>query len=202
MPANRLSLLQDTNRGHADATMKSKPIRPPTIFSRTRGRIPRARVPCELDRVRREPAEVVLALLDRLRRHEFASDLSLVRIPIRQRPALMRAAFLSGALVVPVEESEQEFDEAVAVAREVVESFLEIAIWPFSQSPRTLERFLVAVPPDVQARATPFDPGRLDLRASLEGLSPPPREGFLIGLLAPEPAALPPELLQIDTLQI
>lgn len=165
-------------------------------------RIPRASVPCELDRVRREPAEVVLALLDRLRRHEFASDLSLVRLPIRQRRTLMRAAFLSGALVLPVEESDQEFREAVDVARDLVESFLEISIWPFARLPRTLERFLAAVPGEVQARATPFDPGQLDLASRLEQLLRPPREGFLVGLLAPEPADLPPELLQVDTLQI
>jgi len=166
------------------------------------GCVPRARVPCELGQVRREPAEVVLALLDRLRRHEVASDLSLVRIPVRQRRALMRAAFLSGALVLPVEESEQEFREAVEVAREVVENFVEIAIWPFVSSPRCLERFLSAVPQDVQAQTTPFDPGRLDLMASLDGLREPPREGFLIGLLAPEPAVLPPELLQVDFLRL
>ena len=165
-------------------------------------RIPRARVPCELDRVRREPAEVVLALLDRLRRHELASDLSLVRIPIRQRRTLMRAAFLSGALVLPVEESEREFRETVEVAREVAESFIEISIWPFARSPRSLERFLAAVPQDVRSRATPFDPGRLDLNAGLDALRDPPGEGFLIGLLAPEPAVLPPDLLQVDFLQL
>ena len=165
-------------------------------------RIPRARVPCELDRMRREPAEVVLALLDRLRRHEFAADLSLVRIPIRQRRALMRAAFLSGALVLPVEESEREFRETVEIACEVAESFIEISIWPFARSPRSLERFLAAVPQDVQSRATPFDPGRLDLKSSLDALRDPPSEGFLIGLLAPEPAVLPPELLQVDYLQL
>ena len=165
-------------------------------------RIPRARVPCELERVRRESAEVVLALLDRLRQHEFAADLSLVRIPTRQRGALMRAAFLSGALVLPLEESEPEFREALEVAREVTESFHEISIWPFARSPRSLERFLAAAPQEVQSRLTPFDPGRLDLKTSLDALKEPPREGFLIGLLAPEPAALPPELLQVDSLQL
>jgi hypothetical protein len=158
-------------------------------------------VPWELDRLRLESASVVLALLERLRRHEFTSDLTIVRIPVRQRLALMRAAFLSGALIVPIDESESGFEEALEVSREVLDNFLEVSIWPFATSPRCLTRFLSALRGSSDARVTPYDPGRLDLASALCGMAAAPPEGFLVGLLAPEPAELPTDLLRLDSVE-
>jgi hypothetical protein len=175
---------------------------PSTEPSAAESEIAVVRVPCKLGRLQREPAEVLLALLDRLRRHELASDLCLVRIPLDQRRALLRAAFLGGALVVPVEEAERPFRQALELSRELVEGFHEVAIWPYARSPRILERFLAVASQELRSRATPFDPGRLDIGEALGGLREPPREGFLVGLLAPEPAELPPELLQADSIRL
>jgi hypothetical protein len=166
------------------------------------GRVARARVPCGLERIRREPAEVSVALLGRLRRHERASDLVIVSIPARERLALMRAAFLAGAIVMPVDGSGADLDEALDVTREVLRNFLEVSVWPFATCARNMERFLKAAGEHDRARILPFDPGHRDLGAAFDGLRDAPREGFLVGLLAPEPATLSEELLRIDSVPL
>jgi hypothetical protein len=163
------------------------------------GRVGRASLPCDPERIRALPVEIALAFFERLRRHESASDLLIVRIPVSERLALMRAAFLSGTVVVPFEESEADHHEAVRVSREILESFHEISVWPYASSPRGLERYLAAIGDRGGARIAPFGPENLDLAASIDGLREPPREGFLVGLLAPEPATLPSELLRMDS---
>jgi hypothetical protein len=164
--------------------------------------VPRARVPCGPERIRREPAETALALLHRLRRHEASSDLVIVGIPARERPALMRAAFLAGAIVVPVGESEAALDEALEITREVLQSFHEVTVWPFSTCGIAMERYLRMAREHDAARVLPFDPGHRDLAAAFEELREPPPEGFLVGLLAPEPAMLSEELLRFDSIGI
>jgi hypothetical protein len=162
-------------------------------------RVPLARFPCGPDRIRHEPADVALALLLKLRRHESASDFVIVRVPARDRLSLMRAAFLSGALVVPFDESDAEVDEALEITREVLRNFLEVSVWPYSSSPRCMERYLDTARGHDHARVAPFDPGQRDLAAAFERLRDSPREGFLVGLLAPEPATLSAGLLRIDS---
>jgi hypothetical protein len=163
------------------------------------GRVGRASLPCNPERIRGLPVEIALAFFARLRRHETSSDLLIVRIPVRERLALMRAAFLSGSVVVPSEATDEGHREAVQVSREILESFHEISVWPHASDPRSLERFLAAVGEPSGARVVPFGPDHLDLAACLDRLRDPPDEGFLVGLLAPEPATLPPELLRMDS---
>lgn len=166
------------------------------------GRVSRASLPCAPERIRGLPVEVALAVFEELRRHESASDLLIVRIPVRERRTLMRATLLSGAVVVPLEESEADFHEAVEISREILRSFLEISIWPFSSSPRRMERYLATIHEQCSTRIVPFDPGHLDLATALDDLPDPPKEGFLSGLLAPRPTSLPAELLRIDSVTL
>jgi hypothetical protein len=165
-------------------------------------RVPVARVPCGPERLKEEPPEVVLAVMERLRRHESASDLLLVRIPASHRMTLMRAAFLAGGLVLPLDDSDETLDAAFRISREALESFLELSIWPFATTPATLDRYLAMTLDFLKVRPTPFDPARLDLGNALETLSPAPEEGFLTALLAPGSPALPAELIQIDSMPL
>jgi len=166
------------------------------------GRVSRASLPCAPERIRGLPVEVALAVFEKLCRHESASELLIVRIPGRDRRTLMRATLLSGAVVVPVEESEVDFQEAVEIAREILRSFLDISIWPFSSNPRSMKRYLATIHQHCSTRIVPFDPGHLDLAAALDDLREPPHEGFLAGLLAPQPTSLPADILQIDSVTL
>jgi hypothetical protein len=80
-------------------------------------RLPLACVPCGLERLGLERAEIVAELLERLRRHEWACDLLLVRIPPRSRVLLMQAAFLAGGLVLPLDDSDTVLREAFSLSR-------------------------------------------------------------------------------------
>ena len=84
----------------------------------------------------------------------------------------------------------------------LLESFLEIAVWPFATEARAMERYLRMAREHDGARILPFDPGHRDLGAAFDGLREPPGEGFLVGLLAPEPATLPAGLLRIDSVAL
>jgi hypothetical protein len=165
-------------------------------------RVPVARIPCGPERLKEEAPEVVAAVVERMRRHESASDLLLVRTPGRYRMTLMRAAFLAGGMIVPLDDSEATLDEAFRISREALESFLELSIWPFAAAPAALDRYLGMMLDFLKVRPTPFDPARLDFGAALETLSPPPEEGFLTALLAPGSPAPPAELIQIDSMRL
>ena len=92
--------------------------------------------------------------------------------------------------------------EALEITREIVQSFLEVSVWPFSRSSRSVDRFLGEARDRSTTRIVPFDPGHLDLAAAIDGLRDSPEEGFLVGLLAPEPASLPAELLKLDSVRL
>jgi len=165
-------------------------------------RVPVARIPCGPERLKEESPEVVAAVVERLRRHESTSNLLLVRTPGRYRMTLMRAAFLAGGMVVPLDDSDETLDAAFRISREALESFLELAIWPFAAAPTALDRYLKMMLDFLKARPTPFDPARLDFGAALESLSAPPDEGFLTALLAPGSPAPPAELIQIGSMRL
>lgn len=165
-------------------------------------RVPVARIPCGPQRLKEESPEVVAAVVERLRRHESTANLLLVRTPGRYRMTLMRAAFLAGGMVVPLDDSDETLDAAFRISREALESFLELAIWPFATTPTALDRYLKMMLDFVKATPTPFDPARLDFGAALETLSTPPDEGFLTALLAPGSPAPPAELIQIDSMRL
>lgn len=165
-------------------------------------RIPVARISCGPERLKEEAPEVVAAVVDRLRRHEAAADLLLVRTPARFRMALMRAAFLAGGLVVPLDDSDATLDEAFRISREALESFLELPIWPFAAAPAILDRYVSMAQDFLKVTPTPFDPARLDFNAALDVLSVPPEEGFLTALLAPGSPAPPAELIQIGSMRL
>lgn len=170
--------------------------------SRTGARIPVARIPCGPERLQEEPPEVVAALMERLRRHEAASDLLLVRTRGRFRMALMRAAFLAGGMVVPLDASDETLDDAFRVSREALESFLDLKVWPFAGDAKSLERYLDMMRDFLKARPVRFDPDGLDLGTVLRTLPEPPEEGFLTALLAPGSPAPPSELIQIDSMPL
>ena len=162
----------------------------------------RARLSCPPDRLAAMRADVVAAVLDRLRRHERSSDLLLFRVPLRERVALMRAVFLGRGLVLPLDDSESGLRDAVDLALDVVRSFSDVALWPYSDSARVLARFGDEQRAIDGERVVPFDPGRLDLERALDGLPGPPDEGFVAATLLPAPADVPAELLRFDSLEL
>ena len=161
----------------------------------------RVRVCCTAERLALMRADVVVAVLEQLKRHERSADLLLVRAPLRERIGLMRAAFLGRALVVPLDET--TVGDAVALSRDLLQSLPELALWPWSETPRLLRRYTEALRSELPgARALPFDPARLDLAPVLDGLPGPPEEGFLGALVLPTAAGVPPELLRFDSLPL
>jgi hypothetical protein len=160
--------------------------------------IPLASIPCGPERLRGEPAEVVGALMQRLRRHEAAADLLIIRIPPSCRMALMRAAFLSGGLVVPLENSPEVLHEALRLSREVTENFMDLPVWPHSRDAGSLERYQSMMREFLTTEALPLD---VDNDA-LDDLNPPPEEGFLAAMLAADSAKPPPRLLQLTSLHL
>ena len=162
--------------------------------------LPRARLSCAPDRLAFMRADVVAAVLDRLRRHERSSNLLLLRVPLRERVSLMRAVFLGRGLVLPLDDSEAGLHDAVELSRDVVQSFSEVTLWPFSDDSRALRHYADAMREIGETRVLPFDPGKLDLARALDALPAPPEEGFLTALLLPARADVPAELLRFDTL--
>jgi hypothetical protein len=152
--------------------------------------------------LRLEPPEVVAELLERLRRHEMASDLLLVRIPPRHRTVLMRAAFLAGRIIVPLDDSDRVLDEAFRLSREIVDSFLDLALWPFADRPQALERYMAMVRDFLGVRPQAFDADMDEAAALLDRLPGAPDEGFLTALVTPDEAAPPVQLLQTGFLSL
>lgn len=165
-------------------------------------RLPLACVPCGPERLGLEPPEIVAELLERLRRHESASDLLLVRIPPRSRVLLMQAAFLAGGLILPLDGSDAVLHEAFGVSREVVESFVDLALWPFSDRPRALERYLAMMQESLGARPRSLDAELAEGPAFLDRLPGAPEEGFLPVLLTSKQSPPPGRLLQTGFLRL
>jgi hypothetical protein len=171
---------------------------PPADRARSDLAIPLASIPCGPERLRREPAEVVGALKQRLRRHEAAADLLIVRIPPSCRMALMRAAFLSGGLVVPLDHSHEVLHEALRLSREVTENFMELPVWPYSRDAGTLERYQSMMREFLTTEARPLEVDN----DTLDDLNPSPEEGFLTAMLSTDSAKPPPRLLQLTSLHL
>jgi hypothetical protein len=160
--------------------------------------IPLASVPCGPDRLKGEPAEVIAALMQRLRRHEAAADLLLVRIPPEYRMTLMRGAFLAGGLVLPLEDSNGGLHEALRLSREAAENFMGLPVWPHSGEAATLERYQSMTQEFLELEAAPFDASS----EALDKLNRPPEEGFLAAMLAAESSKPPQRLLQLSSLKL
>jgi len=164
--------------------------------------IPLLSVPSAPQRLRDEPAEVLAALLERLRRHESSADLLLVRVSPRFRMALMRAAFLAGGLIVPVTNSYDTLYEAFQLARQALESFLDLALWPHSSDPAAVSRFRAMVRDVLAKEITPLEDDEAGTRGALGRLAAPPEAGFLVSLIDPDTPSPPVELLQVGSLTL
>jgi hypothetical protein len=179
---------------HPSAAVDLSPVDAPHI--------PLVELPSAPERLKDEPAEVLAAVLDRLRRHESAADLLVVRISPRCRMALMRAAFLGGGLVVPVEDSYDVLYEAFQLSRETLENFIDLQVWPLPRDESALRRYQAMMREVLDTETghleEPGDPGA----ALLEGLAAPPEEGFLVSLIDPETPNPPAQLLRIGSLPV
>lgn len=165
-------------------------------------RLPFASLPYGPERLRAEAPEVIVELLERLRRHESACDLLLVRIPARRRMVLMRAALLAGGIIVPLDESGNVLHEALHLSREIVESFLDLVLWPFSSRPRELGRYMEMMRDFVGIQPRPFEEAMEEGASALDGLQGAPEEGFLAAILAPDEDRPPSRLLQTGYLRL
>ena len=165
-------------------------------------RLPVACVPGGPERLGLEPPGIVAELLERLRRHESASDLLLVRIPPRSRMLLTQAAFLAGGLILPLDDSDAVLHEAFGLSREVVETFVDLALWPFSDRPRALERYLAMMQESLGVRPRTLDAGLAEGPAFLDKLPGAPAEGFLPVLLTSDHFTPPGRLLQTGFLRL
>lgn len=165
-------------------------------------RIPLVNLPSAPERLRDEPAELLVAMLDRLRRHEAASDLLVVRIAPRFRMALMRAVLLGGGLVVPLENTYEVLYEAFRLSREVLEGFLDLTVWPLARDRVALERYQALVR-EVMGEDLPTLEQTDESEGALLGrLAAAPAGGFLVSLVDPDTAGPPSQLLQTGSLQI
>jgi hypothetical protein len=165
--------------------------------------VPLASVPCGLDGLRHGDPGCVAAVADRLRCHESAADLLLVRIPAGDRQALAKAAFLAGGLILPLDGGDGAVHAAFRLSREMSESFPGISLVPYSSDPRAIDLyaemardFLGVAAESLEGEGAPAD-------EILGSLSAAPEEGFLAALLA---VALPIDgrsrLLEIGTLEV
>lgn len=164
--------------------------------------VPLASIPCGLERLREEPSEGLAALLERLRRHETAADLLIVRISPRHKMALMRAAFLAGGLILPVENTYSVLYEAFQLSREALENFLDLALWPFPRDEAALLRYQSMMRDFLDVEPAPFEHAGESSSAPLDRLSPAPDEGFLVSLVDPETTAPPAQLMRVGALQL
>jgi len=163
-------------------------------------RIPLARIPRELERLRHEPAEVLSAIVERLHRHESDADLLIVRIPAAQRMVLMRAAFLAGGIVIPVDRAEGAPGKAFRLSREVSESFPDLPIWPAPLDRTALDRYLRMMRDFLRMAPQALDMESAEIEPFLQRLAAPPEEGFVAALLTPDTAPPPPEILEMGWL--
>lgn len=161
-----------------------------------------AAIPCGPERLRGESPEVVAALLNRVRRHENGTDLLVVRVPPASRMALMQAAFLAGAVVLPLEDSEDVAAEAFRIAREVRDNFLDIKVVPMARSRASMNRYLALTRDFLGDESAGIAADGTGLESLLDRLSPPPGEGFTTALLAPGAVAPPPELFHLGSLSL
>jgi hypothetical protein len=165
--------------------------------------VPLASVPCGLDRLRREDPGSLAAVVERLRRHEHAADLLLVRVPASDRKALARAAFLAGGLIVPLDGGDAALHAAFHLSREMAESFPGVSLVPFSSDPEALDLFTGMARDFLGAAGDAADGEGASLDGVLASLAAPPPEGFLPALLGAETdAEAPPRLLEMGTLEI
>lgn len=148
-----------------------------------RAGVPLAVVPCGLERLQAERPEIVAPVLERLRRHEVESDLLVVHIPVRYRMVLVRAAFLAGGLVVPLDGTEAGLSRAYGLTREIQQSFHEIRIWPLPVDRAALEKFSSMTRDFLGIEAVPLGERSEKPAGLLEGLPGPPEEGFLTAVL-------------------
>jgi hypothetical protein len=197
--ARRTLARQALRLGRRPAAIDIACDKPPAESASPAGHsIPLASIPCGLERLRGEPAEVVGALLQRLRKHEAAADLLIVRIPPVHRMALMRAAFLAGGLVLPLEDSHALLHGALRLSREVTENFMDLPVWPHTRDAGTLERYQAMMRDFLETEPRPFDANA----ETLDGLNAPPEEGFLAAILAADSSKPPPQLLQLASLTV
>jgi hypothetical protein len=161
-----------------------------------------AAIPCGPERLRGEPPEVVAALLDRAHRHESGADLLVVRVPPASRMALMHAAFLAGAVVLPLEDSDAAAAQAFRITREVRENFLDVAVVPMARSLAASRRYLALTRDFLGDEPTGIDRNGGGFEEVLGRLSPPPEEGFTRALLAPGAVAPPAELFHLGVLSL
>lgn len=161
-----------------------------------------ARVPAGPERIRAAPPAQQAAVLERLRRHEETAEVLVARVPPRPRLALMRAAFLAGGMIVPVDDSDGTISEAFAVSRESKESFLDLVLHPYARDREAMRRYLEIMRQFVGAEPRPIDFDVEDLTAFLSRLAPPPAGGFTTALLAPDTPAPPAGLLEIGTIVV
>lgn len=165
-------------------------------------RLPMASVPCGPEHLRVQSPEVVAELIGRLQRHESASDLLLLRTPPRHRTVLLRAALLAGGIILPLEDSDAVLYEAFQIAREVTEYFVDLAVWPFTDQPRALDRFLTTTRDVLGVEPRPFTAAMTEGAAVLENLPGAPEEGFLAGILALDTTPAPTQLLRTGFLRL
>jgi len=167
-----------------------------------RSSIPLISLPSSPERLRDEPPEILASLLERLRRHESSADLLVVRIAPRYHMALMRAAFLAGGLVVPVTNSYELLYQAFQLAREALESFLDLTLWPHSSNPVALTRFRAMVREVLTEEIAPFGEDTEGSAGALDRLAAPPEPGFLVSLIDPDTPGPPAELLKVGSLAL
>jgi hypothetical protein len=160
--------------------------------------VARAHIARDPESWRHEPAGLVIAALERLKRLESGSDLVLARVPGAERKTLVRAALLSGAIVLPVGESDAVPGQTLRLHREIATHLPGVKIWIYSDRPRALEHYLSLSSELGGVRSSRFDPAELDLAQALDGLEGPPDEGFISAVLAPAQPALPEEMLRLD----
>jgi hypothetical protein len=183
-------------------TAPADPAACPDPVAAERPRVPLVRLPAAPERLRDQPAELLAALLDRLRRHECSTDLIVTRIAPRFRMALMRAAFLAGGLVVPIENRYDVLYEAFRISREALESFLDLSLWPLPRDETSLRRFQAMMRDVLDVDAAPLNERDEPAAGLIDRLAAPPEEGFLVSLVDPDTPAPPAQLLQIGSLTL
>lgn len=165
-------------------------------------RVPLANLPAAPESLKDQPAEILAALLERLRRYEASAGLLVVRIAPTYRMALMRAAFLAGGLIVPVEDSPDSLHEALRLSRALLESFIDVAVWPFAGDPDVLQRYQTLMREFLDTETPALGLARPESADTLGKLSGPPQEGFLVSLIDPDTPSPPAQLLQIGSMRL
>ena len=166
--------------------------------------IPLASIPCGLGALRGEDPATVTAVVERLRRHEAACDLLLVRIPFCERQALTKAAFLARGLVVPLDGGDCAVHAAFRLSRDLAESLPGISLVPFASDGAALDLYSTMVRDFLGVPAELIDTGATGSNEVLDSLAAPPAEGFLAALLADDAHGAPPcpRLLELGTLEV